>query len=250
MARESAIRVLEDPPLDGPTNMARDEALLDAVGAGKSPPTLRLYGWEPATISLGYFQRYGDFQSQAGPLGDLPVVRRLTGGGAILHDLELTYAIVLPTAHTLLSHGPNCLYEDVHAAVISSLAALQVPASRAGNTHSSTPKRTPFFCFARRHRFDVVIGRGKIAGSAQRRTRSAVLQHGSIILADRYGQPGLADLNVAVADTIRRLRQLLPSEVGRVAGLDLMLGEWGRAELAGADALVLKYAGPDWTRRM
>ncbi len=84
------IRVIQDGTLDGPTNMARDEALMTRVGRSESPPTLRLYQWDPPTISLGYFQSYADYESLPAPAGTLSVVRRLTGGGAILHDLELT----------------------------------------------------------------------------------------------------------------------------------------------------------------
>ena len=87
--------------------MARDEALLTLVGTSQSPPTVRLYQWNPPTISLGYFQHYGDYVSLPPPAGTLPVVRRLTGGGAILHDLELTYSLTLPTGHQLLAHGPG-----------------------------------------------------------------------------------------------------------------------------------------------
>src|SRR3990172_9526549 len=111
MSDRPRLRVLHDPPLDGPTNMARDEALLTLVGTSQSPPTVRLYQWNPPTISLGYFQHYGDYVSLPPPAGTLPVVRRLTGGGAILHDLELTYSLTLPTGHQLLAHGPGRLYE-------------------------------------------------------------------------------------------------------------------------------------------
>ncbi len=73
------IRQLIDAPLDGPTNMGRDAALLAGVDRGTSPPTLRWYQWSPATISLGYFQRYDDYLALAPPAGTLPVVRRITG---------------------------------------------------------------------------------------------------------------------------------------------------------------------------
>ena len=99
--------------------MARDEALMLRVGRSESPPTLRLYQWDPPTISLGYFQRYADYESLPPPGGLLPVVRRLTGGGAILHDLELTYSLALPINHPLVCDGPNRLYELTHDAVIA-----------------------------------------------------------------------------------------------------------------------------------
>ncbi|MCK4661148.1 MAG: lipoate--protein ligase, partial [Phycisphaerae bacterium] len=178
----SLLRVIYDDALDGPTNMARDEALLTLVGEGESVPTLRTYLWSPPTISLGYFQRYADYVSLAPPAGQLPVVRRQTGGGAILHDRELTYSITLPLKHPLLAGGGNALYEIAHDALMECLKERGVQTHRSDMTDGSGPARGPFFCFVRRHRLDVMLGGGKLAGSAQRRTRKAVLQHGSIML--------------------------------------------------------------------
>lgn len=250
VARASVIRLIYDPPLDGPTNMARDECLLTGVGAGRSGATFRLYRWDPPTVSLGYFQRYRDYEALPKPLGDLPVVRRLTGGGAILHDLELTYSLTLPLPHPLLLRGPNCLYELVHDAVIVSLRAIGLSAARADGSDGSGPTSGPFFCFARRHRYDLVIGPGKVAGSAQRRTRTAILQHGSIILADRLGQPGVASLSVAFGDAIQSLCRVLPEELGRLSDSQMQPTCWSKDELSEVDALVEKYAGSEWTRRM
>ncbi len=85
-ATSAEIRLVNDESLDGAINMARDEALLDGVRSGTSPATLRLYEWAAPTVSLGYFQPYAQYETLAPPAGELPVVRRLTGGGAILHD--------------------------------------------------------------------------------------------------------------------------------------------------------------------
>ena len=111
------MRLLIDEPADGVTNMARDEALLDWVGRGAAPPTLRFYRWEPPTISLGYFQAYSEFEKLPPPAGELAVVRRTTGGGAILHDREWTYSLALPASHPLAAGGkaPK-LYELMHDA--------------------------------------------------------------------------------------------------------------------------------------
>ena len=83
-------RLILDPPADGLWNMALDEALLELAGES-GIPTLRLYRWQPATLSLGYFQPYQDRESHP-PSTTCPVVRRSSGGGAILHDRELTYS--------------------------------------------------------------------------------------------------------------------------------------------------------------
>ncbi|MGB2984735.1 MAG: lipoate--protein ligase family protein [Phycisphaerae bacterium] len=243
------LRVLQDPPLDGPTNMARDEALMTCVGRGESPPTLRLYQWDPPTISLGYFQRYADYESLPPPAGTLAVVRRLTGGGAILHDLELTYSLALPISHSLVSKGPNRLYETAHDAVIACLGSLGVSAVRCGRTDHSNPTRGPFFCFERRHDYDILIGHDKIAGSAQRRTRKAILQHGSIVLGNRYTQQTTAALPLPFDEGIRRVRPAFVEQLADVTDETFEPGDWSAAELTTADALVVKYATSEWTKR-
>lgn len=249
MPSSDTIRILQDPALTGPVNMGRDEALLERVGDGASMPTLRLYQWDPPTISLGYFQRYTDYEALPAPAGDLAVVRRQTGGGAILHDLELTYALTLPLDHALLANGPNHLYELAHDAVIACLDELGLASKRCGVTDDSGAVRGPFFCFARRHCYDVLLGDDKVAGSAQRRTRTAVLQHGSIILGNRYAQQPTAEADVDYEKTVEKLRQALPLELAERTGLALEPGDWRAVELAAAEAFVAKYAGEEWTRR-
>ncbi|MCH7871195.1 MAG: lipoate--protein ligase family protein [Planctomycetes bacterium] len=245
------IRVVQDPPLDGPTNMARDEALLTRVGQGESPPTLRLYQWALPTISLGYFQRFDDFCSSEPVIARLPVVRRTTGGGAILHDWELTYSLTLPLDHPLLDGGPNCLYEKAHDAIIECLREYGVHAHRGGASDGeSHAARGPFFCFARRHCLDVLVGDRKIAGSAQRRTKSAVLQHGSIILGSRFAQHPVAIIDVDPEQAIRRFRDQFPTTLSRLTGQSFDSGQWTPEEQSSADTLRDKYASDLWTRRM
>ena len=243
------MRVLNDPPLAGPANMARDEALMTRVGRLESPPTVRLYQWDAPTISLGYFQRFADYESLPPPAGALPVVRRLTGGGAILHDQELTYSLVLPAKHALVSDGPNRLYELAHDAVIACLAALGVDVRRCGITDDSTPTRGPFFCFERRHCYDVLAGQEKIAGSAQRRTREAILQHGSVVLGNRFSQQATALCPIPFEASVRQIRSDFVEHLTEISGQCVQTGEWTSAELAAAEQLEPKYAGDEWTRR-
>jgi len=230
--------------------MARDEALMTLVGTSKSPPTLRLYQWDRPTISLGYFQHYADYETLPPPAGGLPVVRRLTGGGAILHDLELTYSLALHTGHPLLSNGPGGLYELAHDALIETLATLGQPAVRCGSSDDSGAARGPFFCFERRHAFDVLVGGDKIAGSAQRRTRAAVLQHGSIILANRFGQQPSGAVDRTYEESIRILPSAMVDAFARISGARCVSGGWSKEELSAAAALREKYAGETWTRRL
>lgn len=243
------IRVLNDPACPGIVNMARDEALLTLVGQGSSPPTIRLYEWSVPTISLGYFQRYADYESFPPPAGELPVVRRLTGGGAIVHDRELTYSLTVSTQHALTAGNPNGLYELVHDALIECLNQSGLEAHRNGSTDGSGPTKGPFLCFARRHQLDVLIGVEKVAGSAQRRKRDAILQHGSIIVERRFEQQPAAALMSAGID-VAALRSGLPAALAKSARMDLKDGEWGEDELAFARQLESKYTGAEWTKRV
>ena len=230
------------------------------VGRSESPPTLRLYQWDPPTISLGYFQRYVDYESLPAPAGTLSVVRRLTGGGAILHDLELTYSLTLPSHHELIAKGSNRLYELAHEAVVASLGSLGLTAAVGPALQSveqqgrelapdSSPTRGPFFCFERRHRYDVLIGEGKVAGSAQRRTHKATLQHGSIILGNRYAQQATAAPRLPFDDAILHLRSGFVEQLAKVTAAQCRPGDWSAEELAAAQELIGKYAGDAWTKR-
>ncbi|NQU76230.1 MAG: hypothetical protein HQ546_07960 [Planctomycetes bacterium] len=117
------MRLFIDPPQDGPTNMAVDGCLLAQAALG-GPGLLRLYRWTTATLSLGYFQHYDDPARQSGPLAELPVVRRCTGGGAILHADELTYCMALPTDHPLAGRTPADLYVWMHERIAEAVSVL------------------------------------------------------------------------------------------------------------------------------
>jgi lipoate-protein ligase A len=243
------LRWMIDAPADGPANMARDEALLLLVGLGASPPTLRFYRWSPPTISLGYFQDYRAYEELPAPAGELPVVRRQTGGGAILHDLELTYSLTLPLGHPWLEGaGSIGLYERVHAALAAVLVERGVPAQRVGgDAPMGCSHGGPFFCFERHSRFDLLAGGRKLVGSAQRRTPSAVLQHGSLILKRRFEQQVCAAVSdfadIDVASCLTAIARLIAG--GPVGGPETMRPD----ELQRAEELRAKYADPAWTRR-
>ena len=197
MDSQKTIRILIQPAQDGAVNMAIDEAILEAVNAGKSPTTLRFYQWKVPTISLGYFQKHKQFLGQAGPITKMPLVRRQTGGGAILHNDELTYSLILPLDGTVPSTDLNKMYKLVHNAFIDVLADLDITATYRGGKDNANSQRGTFFCFARTHRLDLMIGNDKLLGSAQRRTKNAVLQHGSLILNRHYSQQPSAELTKA-----------------------------------------------------
>src|SRR5437764_2183769 len=118
----NALRLLLDPPAPGAWNMAVDEALLETA-AGSGVATLRFYQWQEPTLSLGYFQAAADRQQHAASR-DCPLVRRASGGGAILHDRELTYSIALPQPKAAAA-----LYDACHETLIAALRELAVAAS-------------------------------------------------------------------------------------------------------------------------
>jgi lipoate-protein ligase A len=220
MPRLPQLRVIIDSePNTGRWNMAVDEALLDSA-ISSNVSTLRWYRWREPTISLGYFQKLADASNEPG-LSPLPVVRRITGGGAILHDDELTYSVAIPSTQRLFAQ-PEELYDIVHSSLILGLNKLGYPAQRRGQTPKqsgepfigsrlsacdsigdprrqagSLPDAEPFLCFARQDSHDVTLNGHKIIGSAQRRRRGAILQHGSLIQrASDFARhlQGLADL--------------------------------------------------------
>jgi lipoate-protein ligase A len=188
-------QLIIDEPASGAWNMAVDEALLrwaDESGG----VALRFYQWAKPTLSLGYFQKYSDRQTHVAS-DALPVVRRATGGGAILHDQELTYSFVAPIRDRFGGSGRQFV-SLFHKSLIAVLADRQVKARLCGATALEDP--APFLCFRRRDALDVVIAEHKVAGSAQRRHKRALLQHGSVLLAKSRQVPqlpGILDLSSA-----------------------------------------------------
>jgi lipoate-protein ligase A len=204
--RTERVRLVVDEPLGGAWNMAVDEVLLeDATNTGSTntgpmntgpmntaPVCLRLYRWREPTLTLGYFQAYDERRAHR-PSARCPVVRRSSGGGAILHDHELTYSLAIPAGHQL-ARRPDDLYGRVHKTLARALGSLGVetqPHGDAATTSDASAGRaaSPFLCFKRRSPVDLVQGDRKIVGSAQRRRRGAVLQHGSVLLATSLAAP-------------------------------------------------------------
>ena len=182
--------LLDPEPAAGAWNMAVDELLLEAA-VERNEIAVRWYRWSEATVSLGYFQPATAVAADP-PLAKLPAVRRLTGGGAILHHHELTYSCAVPAEHPL-AREPLRLYEDVHTAIVGVLARRDVVAALRGSRAPGAAE--PFLCFGRGDPRDVVFRGQKILGSAQRRRRGAVLQHGSLLLAASPAAPDFAGLH-------------------------------------------------------
>jgi lipoate-protein ligase A len=166
-------------------NMALDEALLLRHEAGGTPPTLRVYGWTTPTLSLGYAQKaWQEVNLAACQQYGVAVVRRPTGGRAVLHDDEVTYSVVLPTT---LSDGPDTLtehYRRIGLALAAALQGLGLAVHLARSRRSAQPRRAADSpaCFAAIARYELSATGKKIAGSAQKRLQRTLLQHGSIPL--------------------------------------------------------------------
>lgn len=244
----STVRLIIDRGT-GPINMAVDEALL--LSAPRSGPTLRFYQWEQPTLSLGYFQSADDrFQHEAS--SDCPIVRRSTGGGSILHDQELTYSFVMPVSQQDKS-AAQPLYYAFHETLVQALAqrnvvatlVLQQPLQQIGQVE-------PFLCFKRHSVGDVLIAGSKICGSAQRRQKEALLQHGSVLLRrSRFAPdlPGIADLAVTSISAEELAEVWLPLLEGRL-NIHFQAGSLNPVEQSTAQRLAEDRFGADsWSLR-
>ncbi|MCA9244368.1 MAG: lipoate--protein ligase family protein [Phycisphaerales bacterium] len=237
-----------DAACDGPSNMARDECLL--YDEGVAPAALRLYAWEPATLSLGYFQRIGDLSAQPAEIRALPVVRRTTGGGAILHDREITYALIVDQSLPIGRVGPTGLYELAHQCWAQTLRAHGVDSDTApDDAPLPSPRGGPFFCFEKPGRTDLSLAGRKLLGSSQRRIPGRVLQHGSLMLGQRFSaHPGAQLSDVADVD-VDAWRRDFAARIADALQLALTPRVWTSRQLADVDVRRARYASPEWTAK-
>jgi lipoate-protein ligase A len=261
----STFRLLVTEPLSGAANMALDEALLDARIHGQSPPTLRCFAWAPPTISVGYGQPLDErIDLAAAEAEGIGLVRRPTGGSAILHegpDLELTYSVVaragdFPGADDLLES-----YRFIGLALLAGLRDLGVPVDLVP-ARPTDPRSMPAFCFARTASYELEVDGRKLVGSAQRRRGTGFLQHGSVMLgaaAERLRRVFPREAPLAGMTTIEATLGRRPAfdEVVRALArgfelaheIRLERGAATAAERATAAALTAaKYATAAWTR--
>ena len=188
--------IVDETPMSGRFNMAMDAAMLE-LGATRDVSVIRIYRWREPTVSVGYFQGSSDHQQS--PFPGLPTVRRLSGGGAILHDLEITYSCTLPASHPV-RQDPSELYGIIHRSLIKLLRECgaecmlrsefdsnqfaKIKAELPSGNINALVAEEPFLCFLRSNPNDIVHESGiKIVGSAQRRRKGITLQHGSILLS-------------------------------------------------------------------
>ncbi len=232
-------RLLITEPLAGALNMAIDEAVLRGVAAGDSPPTLRFFAWLPPCLSLGYAQSLADVDFERLAAHSYDLVRRPTGGKAILHTDELTYSVIAPQTDPRMAGGIVESYRRLSEGLVRGLALLGLIAqnnkvystpetteSPENNTnvsaHSalSAAKNNPV-CFETPSNYEVTIIGKKLIGSAQARKQGGVLQHGSLPLTGDLARicDGLAFPDEAARERVKeRVR-------ARAITLELALGQ-------------------------
>jgi lipoyl(octanoyl) transferase len=268
---------------DGPRNMAVDSALHDSVRTG-GRAVLRLYRWTPACLSFGRNQHARDsYDAGAIAAAGLDVVRRPTGGLAVLHDRELTYCVAAPLADL---GGPRAAYHAINRALVEGVHSLGIDARLAASGVPREPRKGAAEpCFRAPAAGEVMVAGRKLIGSAQRCEGGALLQHGSILLSD--SQTRVAGFTTHAPAPARRgsqdptavavLPQPHPAHAAGAVALDEVLGAepdvdvlaaaisrgfertFGirlapacltRDEAGNAERLVARYADPDWTWRL
>jgi lipoate-protein ligase A len=222
-------RLLSTDYHDGYYNMGLDEALLERVARGESPPALRFYGWRPPAVSVGYFQGLEEeLDLEACKRRGVDLIRRITGGGAVFHQGELTYSIIMPLSHPLAGDSIRGSYRVLCAGIIRGLERLGIAA-----------EFSPIN--------DILAGGRKVSGNAQTRRMNTLLQHGTILLENdpalmfellRVPPEKLRGKFIAAAeDRVTSLRRLLGRPVSFDEARDAMAGGF-------REALSLLYNSP------
>ena len=175
-------RLLYTPPSNGAWNMAVDESILEHIQRGESQPTLRLYSWEPACLSLGHAQSFADVDMERVKANGWEVVRRLTGGRAILHTDELTYSVTGSTEEPVLAGGILESYNRLAQALMYAVRELGLPVEMKEHANQPATKNLNPVCFEVPSTYEITVNGKKLIGSAQARKKEGVLQHGSLPL--------------------------------------------------------------------
>ena len=253
--------------------MALDEAILEHIGSGESNPTLRLYAWEPACLSLGHAQSFTDVDITRLKENDWEVVRRLTGGRAILHTDEITYSVIAPSDEPRVEGSVLESYNRLAQALLTAVQSLELPVEMKEGKSASGSTLNPV-CFEVPSTYEITVNGKKLIGSAQARKKDGVLQHGSLPLIgdlSRICQALAFENESARDDAAKRLLEratTVESALGReiswdVAGqafveafesqlgLSFEKGELSESESQRTEELVReKYDHPSWMERV
>jgi lipoate-protein ligase A len=271
---KSTWRLIEHPPAQGSWNMAVDEAILESVYSGESPPTLRLYAWQPACLSLGHAQPYAEVDLKALTAYGWDIVRRPTGGRAILHVDELTYAVIAPETEPRVKGGVLESYLRLSQALLVSLQLMGLrPQAEEKESNGNKSKPNPV-CFEVPSNYEITVNGKKLIGSAQARRKEGILQHGALPLygdlsriistlkfPDETAKARAKDRLLAHATTVENeLGQLITWQqashafqqaFSEILNLNLEPGNLSDNEIQRAqDLQSSKYGHPSWTERI
>lgn len=262
------------PPAQGAWNMAVDEAILEFSRKVEQPTTLRLYAWTPPCLSLGYGQSYTDIDLDRLKSYGWDVVRRPTGGRAILHTDELTYAVIGSQEDPLLTGGVLESYQRLSIALLEGLKRMEIKADAVAKNVAITESMIDNpVCFEVPSNYEITFKGKKLIGSAQARRKKSVLQHGSLPLSGdltrivqvlRYpndsSRKEAAERLLSHATTVESVlgfkgdwwiaSQAMISAFSSILGLNLIPG--GLTSSEGRRALELyeqKYNHPSWTEK-
>ena len=216
--------------------MAIDEALIENVASGASKPTLRLYGWKPAAVSIGYFQSLiEEIDVEACKRMSIDIVRRMTGGGAVFHDTEITYSIHIPEKSGLVPKGILESYRAVSEGVLEGLANLGVTGQFVPLNDIVAPYTLP----------SGEVQLRKISGNAQTRKQGVIVQHGTILLSVDVEKM----FSILKVPDEKMKGKLIADIKQRVAGLDQILGRsvsFDEAEKAFIEGFKKAFPGEDF----
>jgi len=265
-------RLLVSPPAHGAWNMAVDEALLESAGRGDSLPTLRLYAWEPPCLSLGYAQPFSDVDLPRLQARGWELVRRPTGGRAVLHTDELTYSVMAPLDEPRLAGSLLETYNRLAQALVEALRVLVLPVEIQERATGPGAKNTNPVCFEVPSTYEITVDGKKLVGSAQARRKDGILQHGSLPLTgdlarivqvlafpDEKARTRAAARLLGRATTVetalgrpvgwQEAANAFVSAFSSVLHLRLEPGDLSASEKARAEELVaVKYAHSTWTK--
>jgi lipoyl(octanoyl) transferase len=266
-------RLLITPPARGAWNMALDESILEHIGRGASLPTLRLYAWHPPCLSLGHAQPFTDVDMARLADRGWEVVRRLTGGRAILHTDEITYSVIAPTTETRLAGTVLESYNRLAQALLLAVKELGLTVEMKEGRVDQPSMPNPV-CFEVPSTYEITVNGKKLIGSAQARKKEGVLQHGSLPLVGdltRICQALVFESESARDTASRRLLERATTVEAALGyqvswenaaqafihafevqlGLSLLQAGISESESKRTEQLVKeKYAHPSWTERV
>lgn len=266
-------RLLTTTPDRGAWNMAVDEAILEHVERDEALPTLRLYAWDPPCLSLGRAQPFTDVDTTHLQEHGWDVVRRMTGGRAILHTDELTYSVTGTNKEPILAGALLESYNRLASALLTAVQGLGLMVEMKEGKADGNGIPNPV-CFEVPSTYEIMVGGKKLIGSAQARRKDGVLQHGSLPLSgdltricqalffpDESARKAAMKRLLARATTVESVlgrevawetaSQAFVRAFEAKLGLTLEAGELTESELARAEELVNeKYAHPSWTERI